>query len=64
MCDHNENDDKDFVDDVLNSNNDDNNEDDDQDDVDGPYGIGDDDDDNVDVHNDDTCYNTSGYSKT
>ena len=62
MCDHNENDDNDFVDDVLNV--DDDNEDDDQDDVDVPYVIDDDDDDNnVDVHNYDTCHNTSRYYK-
>ena len=64
MHDHNENDNDDFVDDVLNADNDDVNEDDDQDDVDVPYGIDDDDDDNVDVHDDDTCHNTSGYYKT
>ena len=60
MCDHNENDDDDFVDDVLNVDDDD----DDQDDVDVPYGIDDDDDENFDVHNDDTCHNTSAYCKT
>ena len=37
----------------------------DQDDVGVPYGIDDDnDDDNIDVHNDDTCHNTYGYCKT
>ena len=56
MSDHNENDDDDFVDNVLNAN-----DDDDQDDVDIPYGI---DDDNVDVHDDDACHNTSGYYRT
>ena len=50
MHDHNENDYDDFVADVLNFDNDD-----DQDD---------DDDKNVDVHNDDTCHNTSGYCRT
>ena len=39
MCDHNDNDDNDFVDDVLKAGNDDDNEDDGQDDVDVPYGI-------------------------
>ena len=63
MCDHNRNDDADFVDDVLNADNDDDNEDDDQDDVDVPYGI-DDADDNVDVHDDDACHNTYVYRKT
>ena len=59
------NDDNDFVDDVLNVDDDDDNTDDDQDDVDVPYGIyDDDDDDKVNVHNDDTCHNTSGYCKT
>ena len=61
MRDRNDNYDNDFVDDVLNAANDDDNEDDDQDDVYVPYGV---DDDNVDVHNDDTCHNTSGYCKT
>ena len=51
MCDHNDND---FVDNVLNT----------DDDVDVPYGIDDDDDDNINVHDDDTCHNTSGYYKT
>ena len=60
MCDHNDNDDDDFVDDVLDFDDDDNNEDDDQDDVDLPYGI-DDDDDNVNVHDDDACHNTYVY---
>ena len=55
MCDHNDNDDDDFVDDVLNA------DDDDQYDVGVPYGI-DDDDDNVNVHNDDACHNTYVYS--
>ena len=64
MNDHNENDDDDFVDNVLNVDNDDANEDDDQDDVDVPYGIDDDDDDNIDVHNDDPCHNTSLYCRT
>ena len=59
MSDHNENDDDDFLDDVLNANNDD-----DQDDVDVPYDIDDDDDNNINVHDDDACYNTSGYCKT
>ena len=59
MCDHNDNDDDDFVDDVL-----DVDDDDDQDDVDLPYGIYEDEDENVDVHNDDTCHNTFGYCKT
>ena len=54
----------DFVDDVLNVDDDDDNVDDDQDDVDLPYGIDDDDDDNVDAHDYDTCHNTSGYCKT
>ena len=58
MSDHNENHDNDFVDDILNVD-----DDDDQDDVDVPYGIDDDndDDDNVDVHDDDACHNTFGY---
>ena len=64
MRDHNDNDVDDFLDDVLNADDDDDNEDDDQDYVDVAYGIDDDDDDNVDVHNDDTCHNTSGYYKT
>ena len=63
MSGHNGNDDDDFVDDVLNADNDDDNEDDDQDDVDVPYGI-DDDDDNVDIHDDDACHNTYVYCKT
>ena len=50
MSDHNENDDDDFVDDVLNADDHDDNEEDD--------------DDNVNVQNDDTCHNTSGYCKT
>ena len=57
MSDHNDNDADDFVDDVLNA------DDDDQDDVDVPYGI-DDDDDNVDVHDDDACHNTYVYCRT
>ena len=57
MHDHNDND---FVDDVLNANNDDDDEDDDQDDVDVPYGI-DDDDDNVNVQDDDASHNTYVY---
>ena len=57
MSDHNENDGDDFVNDVLNVED----EDDDQDDVDVPYGIDDDDDDNVNFHDDDACHNTSGY---
>ena len=56
MSDHKENDDNDFVDDVLNAN-----DDDDQDDVDVPYAI---DDENVDVHDDDVCHNTSRYCMT
>ena len=60
MSEHNENDDDDFVDDVINVDDDNDNEDDDQDDVDVQYGI-DDDDDNVDFHDDDACHNTSGY---
>ena len=47
--------------DVLNVEYEDCNEDDDQDDVDVPYGIDDDDNGNVDVHNDDACHNTSRY---
>ena len=39
------------------------NGDDDQDDVDVPYGIDDDNDDNVDVHDDDACHNTFGYCR-
>ena len=62
MSDHNDNDEDDFVHDVLNVDDDDDNEDDDQDDVDVPYGI--DDDDNVDVHDDDACHNTYGYGRT
>ena len=64
MSDHNDNDEDDFVDDVLNVDNDDDNEDDDRDDVDVPYGIDDDDDDNVDARDDDACHNTSGYCRT
>ena len=66
MCDHNDNDYDDFVDDVLNADDDDDNEDDDEDDANVPYGIDDDDDDdeNVDVHDDDACHNTSGYCMT
>ena len=65
MTDHNDNDDDDFVNDVLNVEDEDYNEDDDQDDVDVPYGIDDDDDDTVDVHDDDiACHNNSGYFKT
>ena len=64
MRDHNDNDDYDFVDDVLNPDDDDGNDDDDQDYIDVPYGIYDDDDDNFDVHDGDTCHNTSGYYKT
>ena len=58
MSDHNYNDDDDFVNDVLNADDDDY-----QDDVDVPYGIDDDDDDNVDVHDDDACHNTFGYNR-
>ena len=57
MSDHNHNDGDDFVNDVLNVED----EDDDQDDVDVPYIIDDDYDDNIDVHDDDECHNTSGY---
>ena len=64
MSDHNDNDEDDFVDDVLNVDDDDDNEDDDRDDVDIPYGIDDDGDDNVDVHDDDSCHNTFGYCRT
>ena len=64
MSDHNDNDGDDFVNDVLNAEDEDDNEYDDQDDVDVPYGIDDDDDDNVDVHDDDACNNTSGYYGT
>ena len=63
MSDHNEIDDNDCVDDVLNANDDDDNEDDDQYDVDATYGI-DDDDDNIDLHDDDGCHNTYVYCKT
>ena len=63
MTSHNDNDDNDFVDDVLHADDDDDNEDDDQDDVDVPYGI-DDDDDNVDVYDDDACHNTYVYCRT
>ena len=59
MTNHNDNDDDDFVNDVLNVED----ENDDQDDVDVPYGI-DDDDDNVIVHNDDACHNTYVYYRT
>ena len=52
MSDHNDNNDDNFVDDVLN---------DDEYDIDVPYGINDDDDDNIDFHDDDACHNTSGY---
>ena len=61
MSGHNENDEDDFVDDVLNVDDDDDNEDDDRDDVDVPYGIDDDDDDNIDAHDDDACHNTYQY---
>ena len=61
MSDHNDNDGDDFVNDVLNAEDEDDNEDNDQDDVDVPYGIDDYDDDNVDVHDDDACHNTSRY---
>ena len=61
MSDHNDNDEDDFVDDVLNVDDDDDNEDDDQEYVDVPYGIGDDDDGNIDVHDDDACHNTYVY---
>ena len=64
MSDHNDNDEDDFVDDVLNVDDDDDNGDDDRDDVDIPYGIDDDGDDNVDVHDDDACHNTFGYCRT
>ena len=60
MSDHNDNDNDDFIDDVLNAADDDDNEDD----VDVLYGIDDDDDDNVDVHDDDACHNTYGYYRT
>ena len=63
MRDHNENDDDDFVDDVLNVDDGDDNGDDNQDDVDVPYGINDDDD-NIVVHHDDACHNTYGYCRT
>ena len=63
MCDHNENDGDDFVDDALDVDDDDDNEDDGQDDVDVPYGTDDDDDDKFDVHDDDACHNTSGYCR-
>ena len=62
MSDHNDNDGDDFVNDVLNAEDEDDNEDNDQDDVDVPYGI--DDDDTIDGHDDDACHNTSGYCKT
>ena len=63
MSDH---DDDDFVDDVLNADDDNDNEDDDQDYVDVPYGIDDDDDDddNIDVHDDYARHNTFGYCRT
>ena len=61
MSDHNDNAGDDFVNDVLNAEDEDDNEDNDQDDVDVPYGIDDDDDDNIDVHVDDACHNTSWY---
>ena len=65
MSDHNDNDGDDFVDYVLNVDNDDDNEDDDQDGVDVPYGIDDDDDDyKVNVHDDDACHNTYVYYRT
>ena len=60
MSDHNYNDGDDFVNDVLNADDEDDNQDDDQDDVDVPYGI-DDYDDNVDVHDDVACHNNYGY---
>ena len=63
MSDPNDNDDDDFVDNVINADNDDDNEGDDQDDFDVPYGI-DDDDDNVNVHDDVSCHNTFGYYTT
>ena len=50
MSDHNDNDRDDFVDDVLNADDDDDNEDNDQDDVNVPYGI-----------DDYACHNTFGY---
>ena len=59
MSDRNDNDDDDFVDDVLNAT-----ADDDQDDVDVPYGIDDDYDDNVNAHDDDACIillDTTGF---
>ena len=58
MCDHNDNDGDDFVDDVLNANDYDG-----QDDGDVPYGIDDDDDGNLDVHDDEACHNTSRYCR-
>ena len=62
MSDHNDNDGDDFVNDVLNTEDEDDNEDNDQDDVDVAYGIDDDDDDdNIDAHDDDACHNTSQY---
>ena len=64
MSDHNDNGGDGFVNDVLKVDDDDDNEDDDQEDVDVPYGIGDDDDGNIDVHDDDACHNTSGYCRT
>ena len=63
MSDHNDNNDNDFVDDVLNADDDDY-----QYYLDVPYGIDDDDDDddddNVDVHDCDACHNTSRYCRT
>ena len=61
MSDHNKNDGDDFVNDVLNSEDEDDNEDNDQDDVDVPYGIDDDDDGNIDAHDDDAFHNASQY---
>ena len=61
MSGHNDNDDNDFADDVLNAATDYDNEDDNQDVVDVPYSI---DDDKINVHNDDACHNTSGYCRT
>ena len=53
MSDHTNNVGDDFVNDVLNAEDEDDNEDNDQDDVDVPYNIDDDD--------DDACHNTSRY---
>ena len=64
MIDHNDNDEDDFFDHVLNANDYDDNENDDQDDVDVPYVIDDDDDDNIDVHDDDACHNTFVHYRT